>query len=404
MTILKGVVTRVVARPLVLAQMFTSAASALTMVMAAAAMSPDRFTTYSLLTLATLLCTGATRSLLFQPALIEARNSEGAHIHVRVALLGALAASTSFLATVAVLGIHQIAWLVLLSTGNILPVMAEWLRLRAMTLDARWLLVRGDALRLLSAFFGVGVLWFSREPELFCLFVSTTYATTLIYLAARLPAVHTHLSPLKFWRPASSQLADFVMSQAVSTIPLLLLGGLGSSSYIGGIRMAQTLTGPVNLVIQASAMNLMADGATRSSHTEARDLIRHGRRLAKLLSLFCLALVSFLLIALYVTGFSFRGVDSKSLIVGVSLVGLFASATAWYYPDAIVMRLLGHHTAVTAARASVITVTAVAYTVGYLVGGVDGSLVLAFICSAAAHPLAFVVPASLLYRRYRGPG
>jgi hypothetical protein len=400
-TVFSGVATRVTAQPLFLAQMFSSAAGALGMVMAATAMPPGRFTTFSLLTLATQLCTGVARALLFQPALIETRNNRNAHIHVRVALLGALCASIGFLAAAAVLGVHKPLWLAILSIANVLPVMTEWLRLRGMTLSARWNVARGDAIRLAATLPGALVLWLTTEPEVFFLFVSLTYLSTVVYLAARLPRVSAHLSPLQFWRPASSQLADFIMSQTVSTIPLLVLAGFGSSIYIGGIRMAQTLIGPVHLIIYASAMNLLADGATQDSHSKPADLIRHGRRLAMILALFCMVLVALLLVALVLTKFSFRGVDNRSLTVGVILTGAFAFTTGWSYPDTIVMRLLGHHSTVTVGRAFVIAATGGAYTLGYVIGGVDLSLIFAFACSAAANPLAFVLPASIIYRHYR---
>lgn len=389
------------AQPLFLAQMFSSAAGAIAMIMAAMAMPPDRFTTFSLLTLATMLCTGAVRALLFQPALIETRNNANAHIHLRVALLGALCASIGFLATAAVLGVHRPLWLATLSIANALPVMTEWLRLRGMTLDERWNVARGDAIRLAATLPGALVLWLTTEPEVFFLFVSLTYLSTLIYLATRLPRVSAHLSPLQFWRPASSQFADFMMSQAISTIPLLVLAGIGSSIYIGGIRMAQTLIGPVHLVIYASAMNLLADGATQDSHAKPVDLIRHGRRLATILALFCILLVALMFVALVATKFGFRGVDNRSLTIGVLLAGAFAFTTAWSYPDTIIMRLLGHHSTVTVGRAFVIAVTGAAFTFGYAIGGVDLSLIAAFVCSAVANPLAFVLPASIIYRRYR---
>jgi hypothetical protein len=400
-TAFRVVATKVTAQPLFLAQMFSSASGALGMVMAATAMPPGRFTTFSLLTLATQLCTGAARALLFQPALIETRNKRNAHIHVRVALLGALCASIGFLAAAAVLGVHELLWLATLSIANALPVMTEWLRLRGMTLNERWNVARGDAIRFPATLAGALVLWFTTDARVFSLFVSLTYLSTVAYLASRLPRVSGHLSPLEFWRPASSQLVDFMMSQGISSIPLLVLAGFGSSIYIGGIRMAQTLIGPVHLIIYATAINLMVDGATQDSHSKPADLIRHGRRLAMVLALFCLVLVALVLVGLVLTKFSFRGVDNQSLTVGVLLTGAFAFTTAWSYPHAIVMRLLRHHTTATMGRVFLVAVTGVGYTLGYVIGGVDLSLIVAFVVSAAANPLAFVLPASIIYRRYR---
>jgi hypothetical protein len=396
-----GVATRVTAQPLLLAQMFSSAAGALGMVMAAAAMPPGRFTTFSLLTLATILCTGAARALLFQPALIETRSNRNAHIHVRVALLGALCASIGFAAAAAVLGVHKPLWLAILSIANVLPVMTEWLRLRGMALDERWHVARGDAIRLAATLPGALVLWWTTEAEVFFLFVTLTYVTTVVYLAFRLPRVSGHLSPLHFWRPASSQLADYMLAHAASTIPLLVLGGFGSSMYIGGIRMAQTLLGPINLFGMASTINLLADGATQDSHSKPADLIRHGRRLATNLSLFSLVFVALLLLALVLTKFSFRGVDNQAMTVGVLLVGVSTLTFGFSWIDAMIMRLLGHHSAATVGRVFVVAVAGVGYMIGYVIGGVDMSLILAFAFTAVANPLALVLPASIIYRRYR---
>jgi hypothetical protein len=370
------------------------------MVMAATAMPPGRFTTFSLLTLITITCTGAVRSVLFQPALIETRN-RNAHVHVRVALLGALGAAVCFAATADVLGVREPLWLAILSVANMLPVIAEWLRIRGMALDERWNVARGDAIRLAATLLCALVLWVTTEAEVFFLFVNLTYLTTIVYLAFRLPRVSAHLSPLHYWRPASSQLADFMIGQLVSTIPLLVLAGFGSSVYIGGIRIAQTLLGPLNLVLAASATNLLADGATQDSHSNPADLIRHGRRLATILGVFSMILVPLMLLALVLTKFSFRGADNRSLIVGVLLVGMLAITSGFAGMDAIIMRLLGHHSIVTVGRTFMVAASGAGYALGFVVGGVDSSLIVGFACAAVANPLAFVLPAFIVYRRYR---
>ncbi len=401
MSVLSSAVVRVSAQPLFLAQIFASGAGALAMVMAATAMPPESFTTFALLILITFISTGAVRSFLFLPALIETRNNRSAHVHVRVALLGALFALVCFVVAAAVLGVREPMWLALLSLANTLPVISEWLRLRGTALDERWNVARSDALRLVATLFGAPVLWWTTTPEVFFLFVSLTYLTNVIYLAFRLPRVSAHLSPVRYWRPASSVLADFLIGQLVSTIPLVVLGGLGTSQYIGGVRIAQTLLGPLNLLMAATWTNLLADGATRDSHSNPADLIRHGRRAATHLSLLSMVVVPLVLSALVLTDFSFRGADNHSLIVGTSLVGLLAVMSGFAGVDAMVVRLLGHHSAATAGRAFLVGVTSTGYALGYVVGGVDSSLILGFACAAVANPLAFALPALIIYRRYR---
>ena len=371
------------------------------MVMAATAMPPGSFTTFSLLTLLTFFCTGAVRAFLFQAALIETRNNRSAHVHVRVALVGALCASVCFMMAAPVLGVHEPVWLAVLSLANMLSVISEWLRLRGMALDERWIVARSDAIRLAATPFGALVLWWTTEAEVFFLFVSLTYLTTVIYLAFRLPRVSAHLSPVRFWRPASSLLADFLIGQLVCTIPLFVLAGFGPSQYIGGIRIAQTLLGPLNLLAGAAWTNLLADGATRDSHSKPADLIRHGRRMATILSVFSMVLVPLVLAGLILTNFSFRGANNHSMIVGTLLVGVLAITSGFASFDPIVMRLLGHPSIATVGRAFLVVVTGVGYALGYVIGGVDWSLILGFACAAVANPLAFVLPASIVYRRYR---
>lgn len=396
-----SIVTKVSAQPLFLAQMCASGAVALSMVMAAIAMPPDRFTTFSLLTLITFISAGAVRALLFMPALIEMRNNRNAHVHVRVALIGALCASVCFLIAAAVAGVHKPMWLVLLSLANTLPVVSEWLRMRGMALDERWNIARSDVLRLIATVSCAPVLWWTTEPEIFFLIVSLTYLTNVIYLGFRLPRVSAYLSPVLFWRPGTSLLADFLIGQLLAAIPLVVLAGLGTSQYIGGIRIAQTLLGPITLVMASAWTNLLADGATRDSHSNPADLIRNGRRAAVNLSLFSMVVVPLVLAALVVTNFGFRGASNHSLIVGTFLVGVLLIAAGYAGVDAMVLRLLGHHSIATVGRAFLVAVTGAGYALGYVVGGVDSSLIFGFACATVANPLAFVLPASIIYRRYR---
>jgi hypothetical protein len=395
-----GLARRIGAQPILLGQAFSSAAGALAMVLAAAAMPPSPFTFFSLLTLITVITTGAVRATLFQPALIEMRNNRNAHIHARSALVGAACAGAVFATAAAVLGVHEPLWLAVLGTTGTLPVIADWLRMRGIAMDHRWDAARGDAIRLAVTLAGPLVLWASADAKLFVLFVNLTYLTSLGYLWYRLPAVTSHVAHRELWRPASSQLLDFLIGQAVATIPLFVLGGLGSSVYLGGVRLAQTLLGPLNLVFAASTVNLMADGATRQSHSTGVNLIKRGRRLATKLSVLSLVLVATLIAFLYLTHFSLRGVDNLSLIVGTALVGVLAITSGFSGMDAIIMRLLGHHAIPTVGRTILVAVSALGYAAGYLAGGVDLSLIVGFVCAAVANPVAFVLPATGLYRRY----
>jgi hypothetical protein len=399
--LLRKVTGLISSQPLLVAQMFMSASGAGAMVMAAAAMHADAFVQFSLLTLITVTLIGAVRSVLFQPALIEMRQNSDSHIHVRAAVTAALIASGIFAISAFALGVRQPGWLVVLAFTTVLPILAEWLRIRGMALDERVTVARGDALRFAATLLGIAVLFFSIDALVFTLFINLTYLTTIVYLVMRLPVVSAHVSPLAFWRPATAQLADFSFGQAVSTIPLLVLGGFGPSVYIGGLRLAQTLLGPLNMVLSAAAVNLLADGATKESHADPKELIRRGRRLALGLGILSPVLVLVLLAFLMTTGFSFRGVDNHALVVGVALVGALFTTSGLGLIDTFVVRLLGHHAGPTMGRSLLVVATGAAYVWGYHVGGTDSSLIYGFIVGAIANPLFFSLPAAVLYHRYK---
>lgn len=396
-----GIARRLAAQPLLLAQASSSGAGAVAMVAAAAVMTPRDFTTFSLLILVSMTVMGAVRAAMFQPALIETRTDKNAHVDTRSAVLGAACTGLLTAVTAAFLGVSDPLWLTAFGVSSGLPVLVEWLRMRAMALDLRWEVARGDIMRLAATLLAPVVLWWSTEVEVFFLYVNLTYLTTLGYLRVRLPEVPGHVSLRRLWRDASSQFVDFVMGQAVSTVPLLVFGSVGSSEYIGGVRLAQTLLGPLNMVLAASAYNLLSDGATRESHASDADLVKRGRRLAVTLGALSLFLVAALLVFLLVTGLNLRGVSNHSLVVGVLLVGGLALTTGVAMIDTFTMRLLGHHAIPTIGRTVLVVATLAGYTAGYAVGGVDTSLVWGFTVAAVANPVLFIVPATLVYRRHR---
>jgi hypothetical protein len=401
MPAMAGIVHRLATQPILLAQASSSGAGAVAMVAAAAVMTPADFTTFSLLILVSMTGMGAVRAAMFQPALIETRKDKNAHVHTRSAVLGA--ACTGLLTTIAAvfLGVTDPLWLCAFGVSSALPVLVEWLRMRAMALDRRWEVARGDTMRLAVTLLAPAVLWWNSGAEVFFLFVNLTYLTTLGYLWFWLPTVAGHVSLGRLWRDASSQFVDFVMGQAVSTVPLLVFGSVGSSEYIGGVRLAQTLLGPLNMVLAASAYNLLSDGATRGSHAGDADLIKRGRRLGATLGALSFVLVAALLGFLLLTGLDLRGVDNHSLTVGVLLVGALSLTTGVAMIDTFTMRLLGHHAVPTIGRTILVVVSLGGYAAGYAVGGIDTSLVWGFTVAAVANPVLFTLPATFVYRRHR---
>ena len=141
--------------------------------------------------------------------------------------------------------------------------MQDWLRYRAMALDRRWDVAISDGTRFLLVFVSPAVLLLDADPVLYQAYLGISIGHPALYLRLRLPRLKTFTSMNTYLRSASLQLADFVIGQFNSTVPLMVLGGLGASTLIGGVRFAQTLLGPLNLVFGASTVNLIADGASR---------------------------------------------------------------------------------------------------------------------------------------------
>jgi hypothetical protein len=181
----------------------------------------------------------------------------------------------------------------------------------------------------------------------------------------------------------------------------MVLGVLGESHYLGGVRLAQTLLGPLNTLFAAFTTNLFVDGVTRESYRDTGHLIRLGRRLMIQLAVVAGLFVPTIVIGLWITGISLRAVDNKSLIVGTALVGTLGILYNTSAVDAIILRMIGRNSLATGGRAVLAVASITGFGVGYVVGGVDGSLIAGFITSAVANPICFVVPASIVYRTYR---
>jgi len=293
-------------------------------------------------------------------------------------------------------------WMVaVLFASGLFPILQDWLRYRAMAVDRRWDVALSDGLRLVFVLVSPVVLLLSRDPAVYQSYLGLSLAIPVLVTLIRLPRP-ARFTPLRtYLRPAGLQLADFAIGQFNSTLPLLVLGALGASALIGGVRFAQTLLGPLNLVFAASTTNLIADGATRGTYASTEDLIHRGTRLARVIGLVAVGGVTVLTAAVALTGFELHGVANEELVVGLALVGAATLSSGWAGIHAIVMRLMGYQGIVTAGRAFLVFISLSGFTIGYLLGGVDVSHAAGFLSAAVAAPLAFIVPASVLYRRHR---
>lgn len=391
-------------RPLLIAQILASASGAIAMVMAATVMESREFTLFALISLAAMTLVGLIRAILFQPALIEMRHDKNAFIPFRYAIAGAITAGVLLGVAAFVFGASDAAGIALLAVSGLFPVLHDWLRFRAMGLDRRWQVVVADGLRLVSVLAGPLILMVTTSAVAFQAYLGFSLVLPVAVLLCTMPRVRSYTPFSAYARAASLQATDFVVGQFTSTLPLMVLGGLGPSALIAGVRFAQTLLGPLNLVYAASTMNLIADGALSEAHGSPGHLIRAGRRLGRMLGGLALGIAPVMAGLAWATSFELRGVDNRALVAGLLIVGFAMLTSGWAGIHATILRIIGHHAVVTLGRTLLVIVSLSAFGLGYAVGGVDASLVAGFVATGIASPLAFVVPASVIFRRYRDDG
>lgn len=390
-------------RPLFLAQIFTSVSGACAMVMAAVFLDAPQFTQFSLLNLVAVTLVGLVRSFVFQPALIQYRHDKQALVPFRYAMSGALTAGILLAASALLFATAAWTWLLVLAVSGMFPILQDWLRYRAMALDRRWDVAISDAAKLLLVSCSPLVFLLNADPVFYQAYLGLSLVVPTMYLRIRLPALQSFTPLRAYLKPASLQLADFVVGQFNSTVPLMVLGGLGATALIGGVRFAQTLLGPLNLVFAASTVNLIADGASKETHADAGDLIRRGCKLARLLGALACCSVLPLVMLVWLTGFELGGVRNEPLLIGLILVGALTLGSGWAGIHAIVLRLLRRQGTVTLSRIVLVSISAAAFITGYFLGGIDLSLAAGFAAGALASPLAFGVPAHHIYRSQLRP-
>lgn len=391
-------------QPLLLAQIATSLASAVAMLLAAAMMPPDQFVRYSLISLVSFTAFGMVRTGIYQPALIELRNRDDAHTRFRNAALASLAASLG--ATVVIYAMDPISIgeaALLLGTGA-LPTLQDWVRFRALEFDRRWAVFAADGLRLaFTVVLSPIALVLTNNPVIFQSVQGLAYAIPALVVFPRLPKV-SRFAPLRsYGRSASLQLGDYVIGQFNTTVPLLVLGGLGASAVIGGVRLAQTLLGPLGLVFSAFTTNLMVDATNDDRLSHPRAMYRAGEKLANWLGLLSVAAIGTLVLVVWASGISLRGVANSNLLAGLVLVGAAMSSSGWAGIHAVILRLLNYQVTATVGRAVLVAASLTGFIIGYFVGGVDASLVCGFLAAAVASPVAFVLPSAFIYHRFVKP-
>jgi hypothetical protein len=365
--------------------------------MAASRMSPAEFTRFSLFALTGSILLGLNVAGLLQPALINQRQMSNSYVPFRYVLLTLLPAGTLFFACSWFLGVQNFAQLTVLCGSSCFPLVYDWLRYRAIGADKRWAVAQSDCMRLILTATALGLPSIVSSSVGLQAYLSTSTVIPAGFLVARLPRIRQWIPYRRYATAAGWQLLDFCVGQLLTALPLLILGAVSRSPLIGGVRLAQSLLGPLNLIFAAATTNLVADGVTKRELSTNGSVIWRGVLLGRFLAWVSLFAVLGVACLVYLTGFSFRGVSTGDLLVGVILVGSSAVASGWAGVHAVVLRLLNRQASVTLGRMLIAGATVSAFIGGYLFGGVDMSLVLGFVTVGIASPLVFLTLARHSY-------
>jgi hypothetical protein len=370
------------------------------MVIGAWAMTPADFTQFALFTLMGSLVQGVSFSGLVQPALINQRNEDNSFVPLRYVAIPAAAGSILFLIFALVLGIRSLHDLLLLSGSAAVPIYYNWIRYRAIGFNRRWVVAQADFLRLGLTLAAVAAPSLAADSVALQTYFAAATALPFLLVAIRLPRIVDWVPYRHYRRAAAWQLIDWMFGSMLVSLPLLLLGSVSPSPLIGGVRLAQSLLGPLNLAFAAAITNLIADGVTRSELTATGSLISRGISLSRLLTGLSLLLVVTMVTLVYVTSISLKGVALPDLIVGLALVGASSVTSAGSGVHAMVLRLLGWQATVTLGRGIIATLTFGAFALAYFWHGVDVSLVAGFITLALAAPIVLIGLAHYAYQRF----
>jgi len=371
------------------------------MLIAAWGMVPGQFTLFALFTLAANTLVGLFRAALFAPALIAQRHHPGAFVPFRYTTVAAAVGAVVMVAVGLVFGVRDPGALGLLGVSSAVPVVYDWLRFRGIGLDRRWTLAGGDLIR---AVLTAGSLLF---PGLYTdaialqVYGALLTAVPALFMVVRLPRIPGWL-PFRTYRHAAGwQLVDYAFGATLVALPLLVLGTGSQSGPIAGVRLAQSLLGPLNLAFAAAASNLVADGVTRSEFASTRAIIARGTRQGRAIAVLAITLVGALIAAAAISGYAFRGVDNESLVLGLTLIGMSAITTGWSSTHAVVLRLLNRQRRVTLGRAVIAALTVLGFFIGYALMGTTGSLAVGFGTLAVAAPCVLIPMSRYSYREFR---
>ncbi|MGW9113400.1 hypothetical protein [Microbacterium sp. NPDC055683] len=392
------------ANPVLLASVFSSVCGALLMLIASLTLDIHEFSGFSLVYLVLTLCLGLIRAGLFQPAMIYRRREPATLVPWSYALLSAAGSVPIFFAVSFPLQAVNPWTLAAVSIAIIIPVLFEWAKHRQMSAGSNVRVAVAEAARLVivPGALAAGPSGVGGGIVVVLLVLIVGYALGLLILLGAFPRIATggtRVGFARYRREAFAQAGDFGVAQMLSSVPLLIAGMLmPGAPLIGAIRLAQTIFGPLNVLFGAITNVLMVRGARDGAETSDAQLRGEGRRLG-FVSLALALMVTAIAFALVATGAIPPGVAVQSMPIAVGLVGAVAVAASWAGMQMMVMRLMGHAGAVFRRRLVVVVATTIGYLVGWMVGGLETSLIAGFLLQAVALLAAFP-----LLKHSRRPG
>lgn len=384
---------------LFVSQVFSSLFSALVMLLGAGGLNSTEFVRLTLLTLLLNIVLGLARSLMYEPALVTQRTAENFRLPIPLTLGLIVAHAMSFALIGASFSIFTPSSVGILFAAGAIALGFDGARYRSMSDGKTVRLAVADGLRL-TLCVPLALTIPGRSAEL--LLLSTGIAALLpLAILVLSPPSRSHSyreSSSSFWLQARLQVIEFMAAQLNTSIPLLIIGGISQSPVVAGVRLAQTLMGPVNMLQNAAGSVVLVDGATRGRSTSDGHLVRRGRSFG--LGMVVISVVTtgvlFLLLPAYRDYLGAIGTDD--ILIGLALVGV-ATATAGYTRMVVtVLRLVGGQRIVTVGRWWVALATWVAFGIGFAFWGVDASIAAGLLVSAVAYPASIIPAANRLFR------
>jgi hypothetical protein len=364
-------------------------------------LSGPQFTRFSLILLIQQFLLQGFRSAIGDASLVNVRFAGTGPVGARHAVIWWLALSPVTLGLFTAFGVSFGDALVLLGLG-FLANLHDCLRYRGIHVGRVWVVLWSDVARALTVVGIVIACFVSRKvhtgEELAAYLWLAAIVGVLVMLAGlwrhpdAAPVRLRDLRAIGAW-----QLAEFLIAQAQTSLPLVILGAISGAPAIGAFRLAQTFMGPVNLVSAALATNLLAQVTTLNRVEDGRVVAMADQLGRRIVAIGAASTVGGLVIVL-VPG-AFPAISTQDLVLAVTVVGVTACSAGFASPHLVALRVLMRQRFLTVCAALIVVTTWAGFLVGYAVDGVELSLVMGFIGGAIAFPVLLLLPARRVYRQ-----